>query len=409
MLVANVRLGYLISQYPAINHTFVLREVQTLRTLGFELVTVSIRPSDRPPGLLSAEESAENAGTFSVLGAGVGHAVWANLRTLATRPLRFIRGLGFAWSLGRGAPALWVSHTLYFFEAIVAGAYFTRRRIPHVHTHFSSTVALIMCRVFPLRYSITVHGSGEFNDVIGFHMAEKVASATLIVTISHYGSSQVMRASEPQYWSKVKTFRLGVDPAAFLPRAVRTRIPGEPFRLIFVGGLGPAKGLHVLIETVDLLRERSRRIELLIVGEGPARRSLEELIRERGLDAEVRLFGACNHDRIADLYDRSDAFVLASFAEGLPVVLMEAMAMQLPCVSTWITGIPELIESGKNGLLVPPAQPVAIAEAVERLIDDPEFARRLGAAARDTIVSRYDLARNVEQLAEAFSTMSVGR
>jgi colanic acid/amylovoran biosynthesis glycosyltransferase len=138
------------------------------------------------------------------------------------------------------------------------------------------------------------------------------------------------------------------------------------------------------------------------VGEGPSRPALEKLIGERGLSAQVQLSGACNHDKVVDFYRISDAFILGSFAEGIPVVLMEAMAMELPCIATWIAGIPELIDNGVDGLLVPPADPVALADAVERLMEDPELIRRIGAAGRSKILSSYHLVRNTESLGMTF-------
>jgi colanic acid/amylovoran biosynthesis glycosyltransferase len=256
--------------------------------------------------------------------------------------------------------------------------------------------------VFPIRYSLTVHGSGEFDDVVGFHMAQKVAGASFVATISHYGSSQVMRASDPTHWHKVKVLPLGIDLQAFAPRAARLRAADEPFRLVFVGRLAPAKAPHMLVDAVDTLRSQGRNVELTVVGDGPTRATLESYIAARGIKAWVHLVGACNHDRVADYYAQSDAFVLTSFAEGVPVVLMEAMAMELPCVSTWITGIPELIENGKEGLLVPPASPQHIVAAVELLMDDPALALRVGRQGRNKIANGYDLARNVERLAFVF-------
>jgi colanic acid/amylovoran biosynthesis glycosyltransferase len=397
-----VKLGYLISQYPAVNHTFVLREVQTLRRSGFDVHTVSVRRSDRALEELSADEADEYRRTFSVMGAGVWHALATHVGVLLRRPARYLRGLWFAWSLSHGTPRLLVSHTLYFLEAVVAGDYFRRQGVAFVHTHFSSTVLLILARVFPLRYSLTLHGSGEFDDVVGFHMAEKVAAATFVTAISHYGSSQVMRASDPVHWHKVKVLRLGIDPDAFAPRPARSPAPGEPFKLVFVGQLAPAKAPHLLVEAVDLLRGMGRKVELTLVGEGPSRAALQALIRERHLDAEVRLVGACNHDRVADYYRQSDAFVLASFAEGVPVVLMEAMAMELPCVATWIAGIPELIDNEVGGLLVPPASPDAIAHALVRLMDDPELALRIGRSGRAKVIDSYNLVRNTGLLGDVF-------
>jgi glycosyltransferase involved in cell wall biosynthesis len=368
-----MRLGYLVSQYPALSHTFVLREVLSLRRLGVDVCVVSVRMCDRPIAELSRDEAEEARRTFSVMGAGALHALIANVRVLFRHPIGYLRGLLYSWVLSRGTPSLLVMYTCYFLEAVVAGDYFERHRVTDVHTHFSSTVLLILARIFRVRYSLTAHGSGEFVDVVGFHLAEKVV-----------------------------VLPLGVDGDAFRPRNAPRRNPGEPFRLLSVGRLSAPKAYPILIAAVALLRERGRHVTLTLVGEGPQRAVLEQLIAHRGLGDFVGLAGACNHDRIVHFYESSDAFVLSSFVEGVPVVLMEAMAMELPCIATWITGIPEIIERDCEGLLVPPASPSVIADAVERLMDDPEQARRLGAAARRKVLAKYDLKRNVERLAEEF-------
>ena len=340
--------------------------------------------------------------TFSVIGAGAVHALLANLRVLCRHPLGYVRGLLYAWTLSRGTPRLLVMYSLYFLEAVVAGDYFEGQGVTDIHTHFSSTVLLILARIFRVRYSLTAHGSGEFVDVVGFHLAEKVAGAVFVATVGQYGMSQVMNASDPAHWHKVVVLPLGVNADAFRPRRTLQRDLNEPFRLLSVGRLSAPKGYPILLEAVALLRERGRNVTLELVGEGPERATLEKLIALHDLGDCVRLAGACNHDRLADYYKSCDAFVLSSFLEGVPVVLMEAMAMELPCVATWITGIPEIIETDVEGLLVPPASASAIADAVERLMDDAEGARRLGAAGRRKVLAKYHLERNVERLAEEF-------
>jgi glycosyltransferase involved in cell wall biosynthesis len=397
-----MKIGYLISQFPALSHTFVLREVQALRRLGVDVHVVSVRQCDRPLAQLSAEEAEEARRTFSVLGAGLQHGVIANARTLCRHPIRYARGLLYAWALSRGTPKLLALYTCYFLEAVIAGDYFERRHVTDIHTHFSSTVLLILARIFRVRYSLTAHGSGEFVDVVGYHLAEKVAGATFVATVAQHGMSQVLNASDPAHWHKVVVLPLGVDVDAFTPKRSPPRDSGEPFRLVSIGRLSAAKGYPVLIEAVVLLRERARHIRLTLVGEGPERPLLEQLIADHGLGGCVHLVGACNHDRVADYYGASDVFVLSSFLEGLPVVLMEAMAMELPCIATWITGVPEIIENEVEGLLVPPASASAIAGAVERLMDDPEGARRLGSAARRKVLANYHLGRNIERLAGEF-------
>jgi glycosyltransferase involved in cell wall biosynthesis len=397
-----MKLGYLVSQYPALSHTFVLREVRALRSCGLEVCVVSVRRCDRPMAKLSADEADEAMRTFSVLGAGYLHALIASLRSLCRHPLGYLRGLFYAWSLSRGTPKLVLMYTFYFLEAVIAGDYFERQGVSDIHTHFSSTVLLILARIFRVRYSLTLHGSGEFVDVVGFHLAEKVAGATFVATVAQYGMSQVLSASDPAYWQKVVVLPLGVDLDAYRPRSSPRRDHGEPFRLLSVGRLSAPKGYPILIEAVALLRGRGRNVRLTLVGEGPLRTTLERQIAVRGLGDLIHLAGACNHDRVVSFYDSSDAFVLSSFLEGIPVVLMEAMAMELPCVATWITGIPEIIETEVEGLLVPPASAGAIADAVARLMEDPEGARRLGVAGRRKVLAKYHLGRNVERLAQEF-------
>jgi glycosyltransferase involved in cell wall biosynthesis len=397
-----MKLGYLVSQYPAQSHTFVLREVLALRRRGVDVRVVSVRDCDRPITALSADEAEEAKRTFSVIGAGSVHALLANIRVLCGHPIGYLRGLLHAWALSRGTPRLLVMYTFYFLEAVVAGDYFERQRVTDIHTHFSSTVLLILARIFRVRYSLTAHGSGEFVDVVGFHLAEKVAGAVFTATVGQYGMSQVLNASDPAHWHKVVVLPLGVDVEAFRPRRALERDLNGAFRLLTVGRLSAPKGYPIVIEAVVLLRGRGRNVRLTLVGDGPERATLEKLIALRELGDCVRLAGACNHDRLAGYYESSDAFVLSSFLEGVPVVLMEAMAMELPCVATWITGIPEIIEKDVEGLLVAPASAGAIADAVERLMDDPDEARQFGIAARRKVLAKYDLERNVERLAEEF-------
>jgi glycosyltransferase involved in cell wall biosynthesis len=397
-----MKLGYLIAQYPAVNHTYILREVLSLRRRGFDVVTVSVRRSDRAGDSLSEAEADEQRRTFSVLGAGALHALAVNLRILARHPVRYFKGITYAWALSRGTPGLLLTHTVYFFEAVVAGHYFTSQGVRDIHTHFASTVLLILSRVFPIRYSMTLHGSGEFVDVVGFHMAEKVRHARFVVAISFFGRSQILNASDSAHWCKVVVVPLGVDAHEFAPPPRLQRLPGTPLRVISVGHLSQVKGYPLLIEAVYHLRKRGRRVELTIVGEGVCRRELEEFIARFDLETLVYLAGACNHDRIPELLARSDVFALSSFLEGVPVVLMEAMAMGLPCVATRITGIPEIIDDGLDGLLVPPGSAECLADAIERLAEDGLLARRLGDAARAKVQARYELDRNAERLCGVF-------
>ena len=193
---------------------------------------------------------------------------------------------------------------------------------------------------------------------------------------------------------------LGVDLIVFSPRPFREN--PAPFEVICVGRLAPAKAQQILIQATETLVKEGYDVRLRLVGDGPDRHRLEQYVTACKLSKHVVFEGALNQDRVRELYRQADIFALASFAEGVPVVLMEAMAMEIPCVATCITGIPELIRDGLDGLLVPPSDASALAEAIARLMDDANLRRRLGLAGRRRVLEKYDLTRNTERQARLF-------
>jgi glycosyltransferase involved in cell wall biosynthesis len=395
-----MRLAYLVSQYPAVNHTFILREIRALRELGIEVRVISIRAPDRLPEKLSEEERDELRQTYTVLTAGFGPLLAAHAITLWQRPTAYFAGFWEALRLARGDLRKIFANLTYLGEAVVVGDQMRRMGITHVHCHFSSTVALLAERVFALTFSATIHGPSEFDDVIGFHMAEKVARARFLCAISSYCRGQLMKASDPQHWDKLEVSPLGVECDQFPAREPRPK--SDCFEVLCVGRLAPAKAQEVLVAAIDRLVHQGRSVHLRLVGDGPNRKRLESLIAARSLQRHVTLEGPYNYDRVQALYQQADLFALASFAEGVPVVLMEAMAMGIPCVATWITGIPELIRHGVDGWLVPPADEEQFADAIAQLMDDPELRRALGRSARERVKEKYELKQNVAHLAAIY-------
>ncbi|NJN46636.1 MAG: glycosyltransferase family 4 protein [Candidatus Competibacteraceae bacterium] len=396
-------LAYLVSQYPRISETFILREVRALRDLGITIQVASVNEPDRPAERLTAIEREEHAKTYYLKRHGIVGALRANLLTLVSQPMQYWRVMGFAWRLGGWDFRKCVYGLFYFIEAVMVGQWMRSRQLRHLHVHFAtpaSTVGLIASRLFQLGLSITVHGPDEFYDAPGYRLAEKIRGASFICCIGQYARSQLMKLSEPADWSKFEITPLGVDPTVFTPRPFNPN-PELP-EIICVGRLVPAKGQHILLAAIDQLAREGRQLKLRLVGDGPDRTALEQDVQVRQLDRYVTLEGAVNQDRIRELYSRADVFVLASFAEGIPVVLMEAMAMEIPCVATFITGIPELIRDGEEGLLVAPSDAEGLAKAIARLLDDAELRRRLGVAGRQKVLSHYHLQRNIERLAAIF-------
>ena len=394
-----MRLAYLVSQYPALNHTFILREIRSLRSQGFDIHVVSIRPSDRDAAAITADEREELARTRAVKDVRIPAVLAALVAELFRRPIGWLRGFALALCLGRGSVPATLAHLFYFAEAVIAGRWMIEAGCAHFHTHFSSTVGLLATRVFPLTMSVTIHGPEEFNSMAAFHMAEKVAASRLVVAISSYARSQILRTCPPAEWEKVVVLRLGVDAAVFDPRPEPT---GGVQEILCVGRIAPAKAQYVLIEALALLRKRGVEARLRLVGDGPDRPMLEASAVLLGVKDAVIFDGWRNQDEVRARYRQATVFAMASFAEGIPVVLMEAMAMEIPCVATRIMGIPELIEDGICGLLTAPADAVPLADAIERLLRDATLRRKLGAAGRLRVLEHFDLSKNAARLGELF-------
>jgi len=236
--------------------------------------------------------------------------------------------------------------------------------------------------------------------VPGFYLPVKVKDAAFVCCISHFTRSQLMTFTPPSHWHKLEVSPLGVDPLIFTPRPFRQN--PMPFEILCVGRLVPEKGQWILIQAVTQLLAQGYPLRLHIVGEGPARQHLETEIQQQQVTEHIIFTGAVNQDQIMTFYRQADLFVIASFAEGLPIVLMEAMLMEIPCITTHITGIPELIKNGQNGLLVPPSDTQALIEAIIYLINNEELRLQIGKAGRQRVLEQYELKKNTEQLATIF-------
>ena len=390
-----VQIAYLVSQYPTVSHTFILREIRGLRALGFDVRVASVRAADRPVEQLSAEEREEQHATFYIKPAGPAALLAANLRMLFYSPVSYAGALLYAMRLG-------LSNIFYFAEAAMFADWMRRHSLSRVHMHFTSTVGLFAQRLLPMRTSVTIHGSDEFRDPAGFYLRQKVQAFDLVCAISEYGRDQLTRCSGARGWNKLRVVRLGVDPEVYAPRPFRYN--PSPFEIICVGRLAQVKGQRVLIGAIERLIAANRAVSLRLAGDGPERADLEQEVARRCLARHVIFEGWQPADRVRDLYAQADVFALASFAEGIPVVLMEAMAMEIPCVATRITGVPELIRDELDGLLVPPSSEEALESALARLMDDPELRLRLGKSARRRILESYDLNRNIATLADVLAS-----
>ena len=246
-----------------------------------------------------------------------------------------------------------------------------------------------------------MHGSAEFYDVADHRLPEKVRDARFVICVSDFTRSQLMMWLGHDQWRKLHVVHCAIDTEVFRREMDRDGVP-DSLHVLTVSRLVLGKGLTFLLEAVAQLRDRGLEVSLTVVGDGPERPALEDQARRLRIEDRVRLLGAIGQDEIRESYAVADAFCLPSFAEGVPVVLMEAMAMQLPVVATRITGVPELVEHGHSGLLVTPARSEELADALERLARSPEERHALGAAGRDKVLSDFELSRSADALARLY-------
>jgi colanic acid/amylovoran biosynthesis glycosyltransferase len=395
------KLLYLIGQYPAINHSYLLAEVRHLRRLGVEVSVASVSPPDRPLEKLSSEEREEAACTFYVKSMPVAKAALLNLSEFFRHPLRYLRGLLFAVRLGMGSPKRVLYHVAYFGEAILVGRNMRQHGVSHVHASFSATVALIVARTFPVTMSFGVYGFGELHNPSESHLRELIEGALFVRSISRYGRDQLMLSSDRKEWSKLIYAPLGIDAAEFAPGTPPAF--STPPQILCVGRLAPEKGQSLLLDVVAALNAEGCPVQLRLVGDGPDRARLEKRAAELSITSNVQFAGRVDQDRLMELYRETDLFVLFSLAEGIPMVLMEAMAMQIPCVAPCIMGIPELIEHGVDGMLFAVADVEDFKDKIRKLLEAPGLCAQIGRQARARVIRDYDAAQNSEHFAEVLT------
>jgi glycosyltransferase involved in cell wall biosynthesis len=284
-----------------------------------------------------------------------------------------------------------------------------QRGLRHLHVHFGNEAAAVGALVKTLArvgLSLTIHGPDEFDDVPGQHLRRKVDAADSVVCISQFARSQLMRLTAPGQWAKLQLCRLGVDPALFTPAGAPVAAPaGAALRLLCVGRLAPAKGQWLLLQACAALVGEGRALDLTLVGDGPDRARLEDEVQRLGLQRQVRFAGALNQPEVRAALAQADVFVLPSLAEGIPVVLMEAMASGLPCVSSPVNGIPELIRHELDGLLATPGDAPALTAQLRRLFQDAGLRQRLATAGPARVRQVFHLGDNVARLAGIFRSL----
>jgi colanic acid/amylovoran biosynthesis glycosyltransferase len=398
----SLKVAYLVNQYPAVSHSFIRREVAALETQGIQVERFSLRPP--PTGLVDPADQAEAVRTHVLLGEGIRGLMVASLSVALVAPLSWLRTFYAAFRLGRRSRRGVLRHFAYAAEACLL---LRRVRliggISHVHAHFgtnSAAVAMFTRMLGGPPYSFTVHGPEEFDQPEELSLAEKVDRASAVIAVSSFGRSQLYRWVAPAQWSKVHVIRCGVD-QGFLAQGPQP-VPDNR-RLVCVGRLAPQKGQLLILEALAALRSEGVDVELVLAGDGPLRGPLEARIHELGLASVVRITGWISNEVVRRELLEARLLLLPSFAEGLPVVLMESLALGRPAIATFVAGIPELLEQGVSGWLIPAGSAPAMAEAVRAALAAPiDELGRMGRAGAAAVAARHDASREASRLAALF-------
>ena len=401
-----MRVAYFTNQYPKVSHSFIRREILALERQGVDVARFALRGWREE--LVDPDDLAEREKTHYLLRGGLGALLPATIRQLLSAPGLFLQGVRMALRLSRlsDRPALY--HLVYLAEACELIAKCRQQGVEHLHVHFGTNpteVALLARLMGGLPYSFTVHGPDEFDRPLGLHLREKIEAASHVVAISSYGRSQLYRWVGHSHWHKIQVVHCGLETAFFDPPPTEP-IPATP-RLVCVGRLCEQKGQLLLLDAFRRLRDRGGDFQLVLAGDGEMRPELEAFIALHKLQDQVSITGWISSERVKQELLAARTMVLASFAEGLPVVIMEAMALGRPVLSTSIAGIPELVRHGVDGWLVPAGDVDALVETLgSALATSTAQLEQMGLAARARVIERHSIDTEAAKLKRLFSVPS---
>ncbi|GJL93620.1 MAG: colanic acid biosynthesis glycosyltransferase WcaL [Hyphococcus sp.] len=392
-----MRVAYFVNQYPGISHSFVRREIQALERQSVDVVRYAIRPSK--DDIISDEDRLEFERTRHIVKVGKLSLLATMSKQILTDPVRsaqaFLKAIGLGWRSEAGL----IRHLMYFGEALVLASWLKQDGIRHVHAHFgtnTTTIALLAAPMGDATFSFTAHGPEEFEKADLISLREKIETADFTVAISKFGASQLKKLSSPAVWDRIKIVHCGIEPEFY-------ETPGAPHIdkpvFVCVGRLCAEKGQIDLVNAASIVAKKYPALEVRLIGDGPMRGEIEKSIEQNNLESNVSLLGWKTPTQVRNEIVNARAFVLPSYAEGLPVSIMEALSLRRPVISTFVAGIPELIETGKCGWLTPAGDVEAIASAMlEALGCDGDMLSRMGEDGLQRVKSAHDIDQEASRL-----------
>ena len=399
-----MQISYLINQYPKVSHSFIRREILALERQGFHVQRIALRGWDEK--VVDAEDITEQKITQYVLAQGVINLLIAALKVLLSTPARFFTALKIALKMARVSEKSLPYHLIYLAEACKMLPWLKSHQSQHLHAHFgtnSAEIAMLAGVLAKLPYSFTVHGPEEFDKPQALGLNITIHHAKFVVVISAFGRSQLYRWANFADWQKIKIVHCGLEASFYIAPA--KSLPAKPIaatpRLVCVGRLCEQKGQMLLLEAAKKLHAAGLDFELILAGDGDMRAEIESLIVQYQLLDKVKITGWISSEEVRNHILSAQALVLPSFAEGLPVVIMEAMSLRRPVISTYIAGIPELLIQGENGWLCVAGDVEDLSKAMrEALTQSVETLQKMGDAAYTRVIARHNIDIEAAKLAE---------
>jgi colanic acid/amylovoran biosynthesis glycosyltransferase len=392
------RVGYLLHRFPGITDTFIKREIRCLQKAGTDIQVISVwKPleCETTPCIMSQWAS----DTYFVLPRSPLSIARSAAASVMRSPGRFIAAAHLAMSTRRPGIRGLAYQLAYFLEAVLVAERVRKNDIHHLHNHIgdqSATVTMLAACLAGIGYSITFHGWPVFFDAKYSRIKEKVRAARFTRSISYFCRSQLMMFSEFDDPTPFKIVHCGLDLAKYTYRPPRNEVK----TLFCAARLSPEKGHTVTLHALKLLLDRGYELDLRLAGDGASRKRLQRLVEDLKITHRVHFLGHLTEEQVIDELRACDVFVLSSFVEGVPVAAMEAMAMGVPVIATNIAGTSELIEDGKTGLLVRPADSEVLADAITRMVADYEFRLLAAERGRRKVFDEFDLEREAAKLNE---------
>ena len=396
-----MKIAYFVNQYPKVSHSFIRREINALERQGIEVERYALRTNASE--LVDKEDKNELKKTRYLLKQPFWVFIQKCFLQLFLNPIRFLRALSITIKIGWNSDRGLARHFIYFLEASLLESWLRESGVSHVHAHFGTnpaTVAMLCHLLGGAKYSFTVHGPEEFDKPEFISLADKITHADFVVAISSFGKSQLFRWIPHNLWHKVKVIHCGLEKTFY---DIEISSANKSRKIVCVGRLCEQKGQLLLVEAAIKLFELGEDFQLVLAGDGPMRADIESLITQHNLESKVIITGWISSEQVQQELLSCAALVLPSFAEGLPVVIMEAMALSRPVITTYIAGIPELVIDGENGWLIPAGSLESLTTAIQELLhSNEESIRDMGERARKRVIKRHDIDIEARKLVSFF-------